>query len=40
MKLKGLEVSTTGVVAVLDGAAGQATLREFTPLQHNEKDGG
>lgn len=24
----------------LDGAAGQATLREFTPLQLSEKDGG
>lgn len=25
--------------AVPDRAAGQAAFREFTPLQHNEKDG-
>ena len=26
--------------AVLDGATGQDTSREFTPLKHNERDGG
>lgn len=25
--------------AALDKAAGQDTLRDFTPLQHNDKDG-